>query len=123
MLRISFVTMILFFAFCLTSEANDITGKWNLPNHNATVEIFTENGKYFARIISVDHDESELGLYDRHNPDEDKRDRPVEGLLIITDMERDGNRWTGGDIYDPQTGRTYNCRITRESNNEITVRG
>lgn len=117
-----FVLLLLSLLLSDPSFENTITGEWELPKHNSTVEIYKSGDKFFGKIVNNDAEDG-MAQYDINNPDEDKRDQPIVGLVIIKDMEKDGDRLVNGEIYDPQTGRTYNCRITIENKNEITVRG
>jgi uncharacterized protein (DUF2147 family) len=61
---------------------------------------------------------------DALNPDPSLRTRPVVGLQLIGDFkaERPG-RWTGGRIYDPQTGRSYASKISLNPDGTLKVEG
>lgn len=49
---------------------------------------------------------------DENNPDRTLRSRPLVGVLVVRDMKTAGpGRWTGGKLYDPETGKTYNGRM------------
>jgi uncharacterized protein (DUF2147 family) len=49
---------------------------------------------------------------DVHNPDPALRARPLLGLQLIRDFRPAGDgRWTGGKIYDPKSGRTYDSKL------------
>lgn len=61
-------------------------------------------------------------MFDRFNSQE--KDKPIKGLLMIYDMEKDGNRWSNGKILDPDDGKIYKCRITPiEDGKKLEVRG
>jgi len=52
------------------------------------------------------------------------RDRPLTGLDLFAGFAYDGDgRWTGGTIYDPNSGKTYRCIITWVDGNTLKVRG
>ncbi|HYA66247.1 MAG TPA: DUF2147 domain-containing protein [Burkholderiaceae bacterium] len=54
----------------------------------------------------------------------ERRDQPIVGLTIITGMHRDGERFTGGKILDPDTGKLYSCILTLiEGGTRLQVRG
>ncbi|HEV2532085.1 DUF2147 domain-containing protein [Phenylobacterium sp.] len=61
---------------------------------------------------------------DIHNPDRSLRDRPLVGVMVIRDMKNEGpGRWTGGRVYDPESGRSYAGRLRAVSRNRLEVDG
>lgn len=50
------------------------------------------------------------------------KDQPVEGMVILWGMVRDGDAWTGGRILDPENGKTYRCKLWVEDG-RLRVRG
>ena len=61
---------------------------------------------------------------DEKNPDPALRDRPLIGLELFAGFEYKGKgKWKGGTIYDPNSGKTYQCIITRVDANTLKVRG
>jgi uncharacterized protein (DUF2147 family) len=55
---------------------------------------------------------------------DDRHDKPILGLNIIRGMKRDGDRWAGGQILDPETGKTYRCSMRlQEAGSKLVVRG
>ncbi len=54
----------------------------------------------------------------------DKRGKPVLGMMILSGLKRDGKEWTGGEILDPNNGKTYKCKMSvDESGKKLNVRG
>jgi uncharacterized protein (DUF2147 family) len=64
-------------------------------------------------------------LLDAHNPDATKRKHPLLNLRILQGLRYDANdkRWEGGEIYDPENGRTYSCYLRLHSPNRLEVKG
>jgi uncharacterized protein (DUF2147 family) len=61
---------------------------------------------------------------DLHNPDPALRQRPVIGVRVIRGMKPSGpGRWTGGKLYDPETGRSYTGRLHARSDGRLDVTG
>ena len=56
---------------------------------------------------------------------EDRRhNQPVLGLTILEGMRAEGERYGGGHILDPDTGRIYRCRMTLvDGGRHLEVRG
>ncbi|WP_247653621.1 DUF2147 domain-containing protein [Flavobacterium sp. CS20] len=55
----------------------------------------------------------------------DKKDKPIEGLVIIEDLKPKGNECVDGEITDPENGKTYTCKIWIDQDNKdvLNVRG
>ena len=68
--------------------------------------------------------EDARNLTDLKNPDPSKRSLPIVGLQIITGFRHDGDGgWTGGKIYEPQTGRTFKAKMASAGPNTLKVSG
>lgn len=58
------------------------------------------------------------------NPDPALRDRLLLGLTIMDGFTDAGEgRWKNGRIYDPNNGKTYNCKLTVIDENTLELRG
>ena len=56
-------------------------------------------------------------------PDE-KKNKPVIGMQIGSGLKKDGDVWSGGEILDPQNGKTYKCKVWLEDKGKkLNVRG
>jgi len=61
---------------------------------------------------------------DASNPDESLRNRELRGLVILSGFRyEDSGRWSGGRIYDPNSGNTYRGTITLTDRNTLKLRG
>jgi uncharacterized protein (DUF2147 family) len=78
----------------------------------AIVRIYEQDGKLFGRI------EQSFTPGAEHRvcvPCRDERkNQPIIGLLIIRNINRDGNEYSGGDILDPESGSVYRCKMHLE---------
>jgi uncharacterized protein (DUF2147 family) len=56
---------------------------------------------------------------------DDRKGQPIVGLTILRGLKRgDGEWWEGGDITDPNNGKTYKARVrTVESGKQLQMRG
>jgi len=116
--------------------ADAILGIWE-TEHQETgwshVEIYAHGDKVHGRIVWLNNSvykEDDPGgmagqpIVDRDNPDESLRDRPLLGLEMMWDFEHDGkNKWTDGRIYDPESGKTYRCKLTLKDENTLELFG
>lgn len=119
-----FSALLLFVAFAFTTQAQlkagDIVGNYMVPSKDGAIQIYEKAGKYYGKII-LNKDPNKL---DVNNPDKAKQTRKVLGLDILNDFKFDGDdTWENGTIYDPKNGKTYSCKITREANGDLNIRG
>ena len=50
------------------------------------------------------------------------QNRDLLGLEFLTKFEYDDGVYDGGEIYDPETGKTYSCKMSLDGNT-LKVRG
>jgi uncharacterized protein (DUF2147 family) len=117
----------LFFFLCVQSvfaqKANEIVGVWATEKKDGKIEIFEKNNRYFGKLIWAKdmYDKNGKSVLDVNNQDADLRDRPLENLLLLKNFEFTGDQWENGKIYDPESGKTYNCYIELDGNQlEVT---
>jgi uncharacterized protein (DUF2147 family) len=52
------------------------------------------------------------------------REQPVLGLRIISDFNYDGEGvWSGGTVYDPESGNDYRGKMTLADDRTLELRG
>lgn len=107
-------------------HAQSMVGKWKTVDdktgiEKSIVEIFEKDGKYFGKVLKILNPEKAKGTCDKC-PGADKG-KPIQGLVIIRDMKKDGNELSGGKIIDPESGKEYKCHIKLNGSNKLDVRG
>jgi uncharacterized protein (DUF2147 family) len=108
------------------SQAKDvIIGKYVNASGEAHVDIYKKNEKYYGKIVWLKNPKNEQGAIktDVRNPEDKLKLKPLLGLEILKDFIYDGDKWTDGKIYDPKSGKTYSCNITRTANGDLNIRG
>ena len=51
-------------------------------------------------------------------------EKKLVGKVILRDLQHDeGADYKGGKIYDPESGKTYSCKATRQADGNLKVRG
>ncbi|MCA0233123.1 DUF2147 domain-containing protein [Runella sp. MFBS21] len=107
--------------------AEQIIGKWMSEDKDIAVEIFKKNNSYSAQVIwfLCDPKTPEMRSFkDIENPDPKLRNRPWLGMLVVNDLKFDGkSEWKDGNIYDPNSGRTYKSVVRLQSPDRLIVRG
>ncbi|AUW57221.1 DUF2147 domain-containing protein [Sphingobium sp. SCG-1] len=104
------------------SAAQPIAGRWLTENGKALVQIGPCGKALCGQIVKVIKPTPGAPRNDANNPDEKLRARPIEGLTILSDFTDAGSLWKG-KIYDPQSGKTYTSKLTRNSNGTLKVQG
>jgi len=104
------------------ADASDpvLIGRWLTEPRDGIIEITrTADGGYQGQIIGG----NAPTRVDARNPDPAKRQLLLRGQLILLGMHADGDAWSGGTIYDPDSGHTYKCRIEAIDRDHLKVRG
>jgi uncharacterized protein (DUF2147 family) len=106
------------FAFAQT-KADAILGTYWTPKKNGKIQISKRNNLYYGKIIEGD----KPNRLDTENPKPELRTRKVVGFEFLTGFKFDGDdQWVDGNIYDPDNGKTYSCKMWQEGR-DLQVRG
>lgn len=123
-------TLLTLFSITYTSfaqdVADDIIGIWETGNGKAKVKITKVGNFYFGRIVWLKEPLNAEGKpkLDIQNEDPNKRTNPILGIQLVGGFEYKGdNTWEEGTIYDPESGKTYKCKITLDDKNTMNIRG
>lgn len=119
------VLMIVFSYGAWAQKADMILGSWANANGQDHILIYKRGDKFFGKLdwIKSPNDENGKPKTDKNNPDPALRSRPDLGLELLKDFTFDGdNVYSGGTVYDPKNGKTYNCKMTLEGD-KLTIRG
>lgn len=120
MKHLTIILCALLVSIALHGQSKDpIVGKWQNPSGEGRIEIFTKGNKFFGKLYWI----KDTNKKDMKNPDENLQDRKIQGLEILTDFVKDGNTYSGGQIYDPKSGKTYSCKMTLKGEDKLDIRG
>lgn len=124
MLKYVFVTFLIF----NLSKAQEFEGYWKTVDNNGVeksiVKIYkTQNGYVEGKIHRILKSSERDRLCTKCKGD--KKNKPIEGLVIIEDLKPKGYKCVDGKITDPEKGKTYTCKLWIEEDNEdvLHVRG
>jgi uncharacterized protein (DUF2147 family) len=103
------------------AQAEQVLGNWLTAEHDGIIQISqAPDGLYEGRIVGGDSPKD----LDVHNPDPARRNQLLLGQVIMRGLHYDGaGRWSGGTVYDPDTGHTYHCRLQLLGADRLRVRG
>lgn len=110
------------------SKADDIVGIWYSPVKEGKVEIFKTGEQYYGKLIYLKKSVDNYGkpVLDVNNPDQEKRNMPLVGILLLKDIKYDvkKNSWKGKLYdYDGAKGNTYDSYLTITENGNLNIRG
>jgi uncharacterized protein (DUF2147 family) len=109
--------------------ASPVEGVWLVQDQSAKVRIGpcpSHADQVCGDIVwlKAPLDETGVPKHDAHNPDPKLKSRPIMGMRLIWDFHGAGpDRWEGGQIYDPRSGKTYRSKMQLKSNSELRVDG
>jgi len=110
------------------SKADKILGTWYTPVKEGNVQIYKSGKNYNGKLIYLKHSLDNQGkpILDVNNPDKEKRNRPLVGILLLKDITYDDkkNRWKGKLYdYDGNKGNTYDSYLTITKNGNLNIKG
>jgi len=115
------------YRFFRSADLSSPAGVWKTfddktGNPRAIVRIYEQDGQLFGRIEQTLKPGGENRVC---GPCTDERKgKPIVGLVIIRNMKADGNEYDGGDILDPESGSVYRCKMHLEQNGaRLVLRG
>jgi len=101
-------------------EADKVVGVYKSEDGKGKVRIAKAADKYVGTLIWV----SKKDAKDVNNPDEKLRTKPLVGKQILKGFTYSGkNVWENGTIYDPESGKTYKCKMTLKGDGKLNIRG
>lgn len=109
-------------------EKDSLAGLWMIRDQSsgeprALIRIAEQNGEYRGTV------EKGLRGPGSESPYCDKcegelQGRPLLGMTILSGVTRQGQDYRCGKILDPESGRSYDCRLTfKEQGRQLEVRG
>ena len=124
MVKKVFLGVMFMFAPLAAAFAQDVVGQWKLSDGSAIVEVYQDGNVYNGKIVWLKNPTREDGspAVDHNNPDAKLRTRQLIGLNMLSDLKQNNDEYSGGLIYDPGNGKTYNCSMKVEGE-VLKVRG
>ncbi len=103
-----------------------ILGKWLNASGEAQIQIYKKGDLYAGKIVWLKNPNDEAGKpkLDSKNPEQGLQKRALIGAEILQNFAYSStNTWEKGRIYDPKTGKTYDCKLSMTSSDKLDVRG
>jgi uncharacterized protein (DUF2147 family) len=97
-----------------------ILGEWISEPRDGKILIYKQGDRYFGKISWG----KTPGRKDINNPDPKLKNRDLIGLVILQNFKYTGSHWDSGTVYDPHSGKTYDCIIkVKDNNQKLDIRG
>ncbi len=114
MKRVIVISLLLLMAYeGIAQGADAICGIWWNQEKTSKIKVEKKDGKYIGTIVYMIPEKYVNGKspVDDKNPNPALQTRPVVGLQILSGFVYNASKkeWAGGKIYDPQSGKTYDC--------------
>ena len=116
-----FLSTVILHANAFANSGPDaILGEWLSQEKDGKISIYKQGDKFYGKISWG----KTPGRKDTNNPDAKLKNRDLMGLIILQDFKYTGSAWEDGKIYDPKSGKTYDCILKVKDNNKILeIRG
>ncbi len=110
----------------LSVNAQDVIGKWKSIDDEtgkpkSIIEIYKEGDKYYGKIVELLTEENKDGVC--RTCETKYKDKNIIGLVILKDLEKDGDKYEDGEIMDPKNAKTYSAYIQLVKPDKLKVRG
>ncbi|RZS90711.1 DUF2147 domain-containing protein [Aquimarina brevivitae] len=130
MKKIQFILIFSCLQFCigLGNAQQSVIGKWKTIDDDtgearSIVEIYKQGNKLYGKVEKVIQEEDQNKTCIKCEGE--NYNKPIKGLVILKDLEKDGQEYEDGTILDPENGKVYRCKIWLDEDNPdvLNVRG
>jgi uncharacterized protein (DUF2147 family) len=104
-------------AFAQTAE--DAFGVWLNPENKSHTQFYKCGDGLCAKIVKVVDGQKT----DDKNPDAAKKNRPIEGLVIMQGAKKSGDKAWQGTLYNRADGKSYSGTLTVKSKSAVDLSG
>ncbi len=103
----------------LWKNIDDKTGK-----PKALIRVTETNGVLQGQIEKLFREPNEDQNPNCEKCNDARKGKPVIGMVIMTNLKKDGDEYNGGQILDPDDGETYKCKLhLTDGGKKLSMRG
>lgn len=112
------------FLVAFTSHSQ-LIGKWKTVDdetgeNKAVVQFYKKSdGKYYGKILEILKD---LPFDTCEKCDGDLKGKPLIGLEFVQGLTFKGKEWSGGTLWEPKTGKSYDCKARINKSGDLEIR-
>jgi uncharacterized protein (DUF2147 family) len=105
--------------------ADPVEGEWLTQSGSGKVRIAPCPGKPDRMCGNISWlRPADAKAADANNPDPKLKGRPILGMPMLWGFKSSApGRWSGGKIYDPNSGKTYDSKLSVNANGTLKVEG
>ena len=124
-----FVATALMVASNLAAAAGSPVGTWRsiddkTKQERSIIRITEENGELKGVVEKIFDQPGDDPAHLCKECKDERKNKPIVGMIILWGLKKDGDAWAGGEILDPKNGKTYRCKMTlSEGGKSLNVRG
>lgn len=120
------VTMGLLFLVIGNVQSQSVLGKWKTVDDatgeaKSIVEVYEKSGKVYGKVVEILREDHKKDLCTSCSGV--NKNKPILGMVIISDLKKDGKEYNSGTILDPTNGKVYKCYIELDSPDKLKLRG
>ena len=123
-MKIHVLLALAFMLFFIKAEGQ-VTGMWKITDEKSNVEksiveVFKKDNKYYGRVVKI------LETSKRTHCEQcegDLKNQPLLGMIIVSDLIKNENGGTDGNVLNPANGKTYSCYIELVEPDKLKMRG
>lgn len=104
-------------------DGKNVYGTWVVASGNAHVEITDCGDGTPCGTLAHLVDPSSAGALDDNNPDAELAKKPLVGSRMLWDFDEKKSKWSGGKIYDAQSGKTYKSKMQLQDDGTLEIKG
>lgn len=122
-------TLSVLFATSALAQAPSAVGSWTTIDDEtkkprSVITIWEEDGRLFGKIQKLFRAPNEDPNPVCEKCDGALKNKPILGMVILRNLKRDGDGWSGGTVLDPENGKTYKVKLALEDGGKrLKVRG
>ena len=102
-------------------------GRWLTQEKSAVVELYRcAAGALCGRLVwlRIKPTDDNPRAVDSRNPTPTLRTRPLCGVVMMWGFQPEGpGQWSGGSLYDPESGNTYSGKLALNPDGSLSLRG
>jgi uncharacterized protein (DUF2147 family) len=131
-MKMNFFNILCVCLLCVTHLAfaanNTPAGLWKTIDDNtgkprSLIRITENNGEYSA-VIEKGLLATDTGYAVCDKCTDERKGKRIIGMTIVNGIKQKGDEFEGGEILDPDNGKTYRCKMKLDqTGNQLEVRG